>query len=302
MRNMKNYINTKLFFLLFTLLLSVTVYSKVLVVYDCDAKTAGKIVTGIKSVYSEEYVLISVKDGADKVKAAKTDLVVALGIDSYKLCTANLTNSKIFFGMLSNPHSLTLSSNTIGGSSFEPDPEYFFNKLKKVFPKTAKVGVPFVPGNSQKIIDKYKAAASKYGITLVTESSESTAKIPIAIKALATKCDLIWGGPDAAIFSTVNLQIFAQTSFSKKIPVVFNSMKNIEKGGTIAILSEYSNIGIIIGKMMKEYKGSGAISGSKIKYPLKTILVVNMKTVGQLKLALPSDALKPGPTTIIIFK
>ena len=302
MRNIKGYIKFKLFFLVLILFLSVSVYSKVLVVYDNDAKTVEKIVAGMKSVYSEEYVLVAANDGADKVKAAKTNFVVALGKNSYKLCTENLPSSKIFFGMLSNPHSFTLSSNTIGGASFEPDPGYFFNKLKKVFPKATKVGVPFVPGNSQKIIDKYKAAATKYDITLVTESAESIAKIPIAIKALATKCDIIWGGPDAAIFSTVNLQIFAQTSFSKKKPIVFNSMKNIEKGGTISILSEYSNTGIIIGKMMKEYKENGSLSGSNIKYPLKTILVINMKTVGQLKLSLPSDVLKPGPTTIIIFK
>ncbi|MCK4667603.1 hypothetical protein KAU33_12680, partial [Candidatus Dependentiae bacterium] len=71
MRNIKNHINSKVFFLVFILLLSVTVYSKVLVVHDSDAKTVEKIVAGMKSIYSEEYVLVAAKDGADKVKAAK---------------------------------------------------------------------------------------------------------------------------------------------------------------------------------------------------------------------------------------
>lgn len=299
---MKKLFNLKLLTIILLTITGLTIVNaKILIVYDDNKETVAKIIEGAKSVHDDEYVAVSIAVGEDKIKAQKTPYVIAIGEKSYNTAVKLFTDSKILYAMVSNPYSKTISSNTVAGLAFEPDPDFFFNRLKKVFPKNTKIGVPYVPQNSQKIIDLYKDKAGKYGLSLVTESADSVAKIPVAIKALAGKCDIIWGGPDDKIFTMTNLQIFASTSFSKKIPVVFNSNKNIEKGGTISILGEYTTIGKSLGNIIKKHK-AGESPGDKVQFPLKTILVINMKTVGQLGLALPSEVIKPGPTTIIIFK
>ncbi|MDD3625937.1 MAG: ABC transporter substrate binding protein [bacterium] len=298
---MKQY-SLKFIFLIFLLTLAMTItQAKILVVHDIEEETAVKIIEGLKSEIKDEFFLLALSAGPEKIKQNKTDYVIAFGGDSYKACKDNLSDSKIFFAMISNPLNLGLSANTIGGITFEPDPDFFFNSLKKIFPKATKIGVAYVPDSSQKMIDKYISASGKYNLTIVTEKVESAAKIPIALKTLPDKCDLIWGGPDDSVFTQANMQIFASTSFSKKIPIVFNSKTNAEKGGTISIVSDYNNIGILLGKMINEYKLNKSVS-EKIKFPLKTITVINMKMVGQLQLALPSEVLQPGPSTIIIFK
>ncbi|HDS09248.1 MAG TPA: hypothetical protein ENN73_03385 [Firmicutes bacterium] len=275
--------------------------AKILIVHDMEEETTLKIVEGLKTEVKDEFFLLTTASGNDKIKENKTDYVIALGSDAYKICSENLTDSKLFYAMISNPFNLKTSANTIGGIAFEPDPDFFFNTLKKVFPKASKIGVAYVPDTSQKIIDKFTSSASKYNLTIVTEKVDSSAKIPIALKTLPDKCDILWGGPDDSVFTQANLQIFAQTSFSKKLPLVFNSRSNAEKGGTISIIGEYNNVGLLLGKMINEYKSSGSVS-EKIKFPVKTVIVVNMKMIGQLQLALPSEVLQPGPNIIIIFK
>lgn len=162
--------------------------------------------------------------------------------------------------------------------------------IKDMMPDVKNVGILYSTSevNSQSGIEAYENAASKYGITIVTQGISSSADIPMATDSLLKKVDCITNLTDNTVVS--NLPTILDKANKAKIPVFGSEVEQIKNGCIACVGIDYVKLGNQTGKMAaKILKGEATAKDMEFETFNAGEIVINTKVASDLGITIPDS-------------
>ena len=159
--------------------------------------------------------------------------------------------------------------------------------------KTKPIGVVFNPSevNAQFQVDRFKAAAEKLGIEVLTASASSVNDVPQALNSLKGKICGFWFPTDNVIASAA--ATVAKVAAEAKLPVVASDSALVRAGSLASISVDYYELGRMTGAM-----GADILEGKKtpgeipVGFQTAQKPFINLKVAQSIGLELPQALLE----------
>lgn len=159
--------------------------------------------------------------------------------------------------------------------------------------KTKPIGVVFNPSevNAQFQVDRFKAAAEKLGIEVLTASASSVNDVPQALNSLKGKICGFWFPTDNVIASAA--ATVAKVAAEAKLPVVASDSALVRAGSLASISVDYYELGRMTGAMgadiLEDKKTPGEIP---VGFQTAQKPFINLKVAQSIGLELPQALLE----------
>ena len=159
--------------------------------------------------------------------------------------------------------------------------------------QTKPIGVVFNPSevNAQFQVDRFKAAAEKLGIEVLTASASSVNDVPQALNSLKGKICGFWFPTDNVIASAA--ATVAKVTAEAKLPVVASDSALVRAGSLASISVDYYELGRMTGAM-----GADILEGKKtpgeipVGFQTAQKPFINLKVAQSIGLELPQALLE----------
>jgi putative ABC transport system substrate-binding protein len=226
------------------------------------------------------------------------DLILAVGTPVAKAAAEQTDTLPIVIAAITDPVASGLVQDpkhpggNITGTSDKVPVEEQFKLIKKLLPKTQKIGVVYNPGepNSVIIIDVAREAAKKLGLTLIEATANKTSEVRSAAASLIGKIDAMYLTTDNTTAAAI--QVINDVCNENNIPFI-SSEKESLKTGTLAFLGiDYYEVGRDAGNTAIRILKGEKPGNIPISYPKKFALAVNKKAADRLNVKIPEDILK----------
>ncbi|MGL4392860.1 MAG: ABC transporter substrate-binding protein [Fusobacteriaceae bacterium] len=218
----------------------------------------------------------------------KKDLILVSSTPSAQ-AVANATKGiPILFGAVSDPVAAGITSNPYAtGISDAIPPEKLIENIKKLFPKTKKIGIIYNTSekNSEVNIAKIEPVAKKNGIEILKSGVTTLSEIPSAADVIVKKVDAIILLPDNLVVSAAPSIIEKAAAQNKpSFSMGYDSNQIMTMGVLLGISVDYSKLGYDLGLLaIRIFNGEDA---TKIKFtiPKEFPIIVNEGTAAKFKI------------------
>jgi putative tryptophan/tyrosine transport system substrate-binding protein len=244
----------------------------------------------------------------DAAMDAKAKVIVTLQDATLQAAVQRAKGVPIIFNLLSDPFAAgagTSDSNHLPNITgvYSPgfgDPEQTLRVelIRKIVPKTKKIGVVFSPEEQLSVIfkDRMTAAAKKQGVTVEAAPVGTANEVGDATRALCgKKVDAIelFGNAAHAGFASL-----IKTAKECKIPVFSPAPFEVMQGAVASFFPDFQEGGVEAGKMIARVLHGE--SPEKIPfYRLQTTkLIVNQGEAGKAGLTVPQDVLQKADSVV----
>ena len=233
-----------------------------------------------------------------KIRIKNPDLIISFGTRASKILKKKIKHIPVVFTMVLNPietglvNEIRSSEDNFIGASMNLSPECQFKLLKEVLPKAKKVGVLY---DSKKTGDTIRIAiqtAKKCDLGLIKKDVFSPKEVPLAIKRLIKKIDVLWLVADTTVISYQSLQYILEIALKAKVPVIAQANYAVEMGALIALECDYKDIGRQSGELVCKILEGEKLINLQTTIPRKTVLTINLKVARALGLKIPFSVLK----------
>ncbi len=227
----------------------------------------------------------------------KSDLILAVGTPVAKAVVEQTNSIPIVIAAITDPVGAGLvkdpkhpGGNVTGTSDMVPVEEQF-KLIKKLIPKTKKIGVVYNPGepNSVIIISKARDAAKKLKLKLIEATANKTSEVRSAAASLVGKVDVFYLTTDNTTAAAID--VINDVTNENNIPF-FSSEKNSLKAGTLAFLGiDYYERGKEAGNMAARILKGEKPGNIPISYPKDFALAINKTVADRYGIKIPDDIL-----------
>jgi len=228
----------------------------------------------------------------------KVDLILAVGTPVAKAVTEQTSTIPVVIAAITDPVGSGLvkdpkhpGGNVTGTSDMVPVEEQF-KFIKRLIPKTKKIGVVYNAGepNSVIIIGKAREAAKKLGLILVEANANKTSEVRAAAASLVGKIDVMYLTTDNTTAAAID--VINDICNENRLPFV-SSEKASLKAGTLAFLGiNYYERGLEAGNIAFKILKGEKPGNIPISYPEKFDVAINKKVAEKLGIKIPPDVLK----------
>jgi putative ABC transport system substrate-binding protein len=135
-------------------------------------------------------------------------------------------------------------------------------------------------------------AAKECDLKLIKKDVFSPKEVPLAIKRLIKKIDVLWLVADTTVISYQSLQYILEIALKAKVPVIAQANYVVEMGALIGLECDYKDIGMQSGELVYKILEGEKPVNLQTTVPRKTILTINRKVAGVLGLKIPFSVLK----------
>jgi putative ABC transport system substrate-binding protein len=215
-------------------------------------------------------------------------LVLALGTKALRNVGKERPDGPILGALVIDDQNLSSLTNA-SGMLLDTSAEEQFALLKRVLPKARRVGVLYHPEFNQQRVDLAIRAAKKAGLKIDAVAIASPTELPIALKGLARRVDVIWGIPDAMVMSTKTARNIVLESLRHRVPLVGPSSAWTKAGALYAIEWDYEDIGAQAADMAVDVLKGASIQEIPIARPRRVGYSLNMRTAKQCKLKIDNE-------------
>lgn len=224
---------------------------------------------------------------AKEIKAAKPDLVLAIGSNALKLAKKHLKKTPVIFTMVLKPGKMP--GNVTGVSMTLPAKTHLIG-LKLIAPKVKSVGIVFNPKHSGKRVDQFKKVAGKLGLKIVSVAANSKKEAFSAIKLLAGRVDSLWMVMDQDVVANFNL--LQSLSTKEKVPLATFSYKYVEMGALVALAPKFEDLGKQAGQLAKKLLSGVPPKKLGVVSPTNFYYSINVNTALKIGVGVPPEVLK----------
>ena len=130
------------------------------------------------------------------------------------------------------------------------------------------------------------------GIELIAQPVNVPQDLPRALKGLARRVDVLWGIPDAVVFSRKTAKAILLFSFRNRIPLVGLSGAWVMAGALYALERDYRALGAQCGEMAWKILAGEPVGSMPSALPRKVAYSLNQKTARHVKLELAKDLVR----------
>lgn len=234
---------------------------------------------------------------ASKFVSQNPDIVVGVGTMSAQSFAPYATKDKVKFVFSSVTDPLTAGlvktitqpgNNTSGISNFvdlEPQIKLFL----KLQPSLQKLGILYNPGeiNSVSIINKLKALAPKFNLSIIPQAIIKTADVAQAAVKLAQNVDAIFISNDNTCLS--GLQSVIRATNAAHIPVYVSDTDAVAQGALAALGPNQYDIGLQTGNMVARCLNGEKLSTIPVEFPQQTELYLNLDAAKITGIMIPEE-------------
>ncbi len=233
-----------------------------------------------------------------KIRIKNPDLIISFGTRASKILKKKIKNIPVVFTMVLNPietglvNKVRRADDNFTGASMNVSPERQFKLLKEVLPKAKKVGVLYDSKKTGDTITRAIQAAKECDLKLIKKDVFSPKEVPLAIKRLIKKIDVLWLVADTTVISYQSLQYILEIALKAKVPVIAQANYVVEMGALIGLECDYKDIGMQSGELVYKILEGEKPVNLQTTVPRKTVLTINRKVAGALGLKIPFSVLK----------
>lgn len=237
---------------------------------------------------------------ASKFVAQNPDIIVSIATVSAQSFAkyAREGKVKVVFSTVTDPIGAGLvqsldkpENNTSGVSNFVPlEPQ--LKLFKQVQPGLKSLGIIYNAGelNSVSIVKKLEILCPKLGITLIKQTISKTSEASQGATKLAAKADAIFVSNDNTALGALKTIILAAEKAGK--PVYVSDTDAVKLGAVLALGPNQYDVGVQTGKMIDLILKGADINNTKVEFPEKTELVINLKAAEIAGIQIPSNLMQ----------
>jgi len=156
--------------------------------------------------------------------------------------------------------------------------------LKRFFPGKRSIGILFDPTTNEANVAAAERAAKKLGIKLVPHAVSSPRALPEALKLFANRVDVLWGLPDAVVFSPASAKSILVFSYRNRIPLTGLSDSWTNAGALYSLDRDYADIGKQCAEVAVQVLRGAKTTGLSTRDPRKVVYSVNLKAARHMNL------------------
>ncbi|MEO0288082.1 MAG: ABC transporter substrate binding protein [candidate division WOR-3 bacterium] len=281
----------KFFILLLFLLMVKNIESKILILKWKNMEIYNLAVSGIEKSGVKDYDIVDCDGKKEEVLSGlknleKYDLICVLGETPLKLVVSEKIKKPVFYGMVYNPALIVGKEDNITGVSLNIDYLKQLNIIKSVFPNCKNVGILY---SREELVKQFEKDAENFGIGVKKIKSENENDVNEKINLLKD-VSIIVLITDPIISSSGVINNIILHSQKTKIPLFVTSDKLVKAGALFGLSPDYSENGMILGKMIKKY-----LEEKKLENPQDMpdgYLYVNLKVSSDFNIKIDEKILK----------
>lgn len=262
---------------------------KFALIKNWDIRHYSQFLSGLNSgleklgadVVFDEY---DMEDGlVDKIGSSGYDLVCTVGTGVTRIFKQELNDVPVVFSMVLNPVSTNIVSNmgasgsSLTGVALDVSVSDQLKLIKKIFSSAGKLGIIYSQ-HTAGLVEEARSVVAEYGMVINAVEVGSAIEVPLTIKALAPKIDVLWLVPDIDVCSKDSLSFILSYCRENKLPAMVFAPYLVKAGGIAAYSIDYKDIGrqtaSVISKILIEGVAAGAIP---IATPEKIDYVISLK-------------------------
>jgi putative ABC transport system substrate-binding protein len=280
---------------------------KIVVLKNQNTEQYTEVQDGVKKYFRSKDVPIklfefSLQDSTSnateiiqKIKNHKPKLIVCLGSLASDIAGKQIKGIPVISAMVLRPLKQEEAANR--RCLFLEHPlEVQLEWLQRFLPKAKNIGVLYHPDANKDMIDKADKLFTQHGLTLLAHEVNSPQEIPIALKTLTRKVDVLWGVADKLVFNAKTAKYLLLFSFRNRIPLIGLSSPWVKAGALYALSWDYEDMGKQCGEMALEILQNKTAGSTSPVGPRKVEYSVNLKTAERMKLVIPETLIKEAKT------
>ncbi|MBV1931010.1 MAG: hypothetical protein KUG71_04770 [Porticoccaceae bacterium] len=214
-------------------------------------------------------------------------LIFAVDIAAARLVSTVSKAIPIIVGKVRSAEDLKAIPHTTGLVVQHP-PETQLKWLKRVMPTARRVGVLYSTEENREEIEAAQVAAQKLNLELVAVRARTPKDLPLALKDVLNRVDVLLGIPDSVILSRQTAKAILLASFRKRIPFVGLSASWVKAGALYSLDSAAEDLGEQSAQIGVRLLSSVNAEVIGVQHPTKIGLIINAKTAEHLNLKLPN--------------
>jgi putative tryptophan/tyrosine transport system substrate-binding protein len=233
--------------------------------------------------------------GTLKDAVGKADVVMALGSAANDVAARELSPLPIVSTLVLQSRDLKHPNVTGVYLEFPVDVELRF--MRRILPKSHRVGILFSAGNQERVAQASKIAAS-LGLDLHQRHVDAPRDLPTALDAFANDVEVLWGIPDAIVLTPETARSILVYAFKQRIAFVGPSASWVRAGALYALDRDYEDIGLQCAQLTLNILGGQPASSLPPVAPRKVLYSINTRTAAQLKIDISPD-LRLGASAVV---
>lgn len=259
---------------------------KIVAIQSIRVAPYEKVIQGVKSVCNSKInrLVVSELEGADvveKITKIKPDMILAIGMNALSM-VKEINNIPIIYLMILNPQSILSGEKNITGVSLNVPQDKQLDILSNILPDFKNIGLLYDPERTGNLVKRAQIAAQKTDINLIAEEVHSSKDVPVLLKTIKGKCDILWMLPDITVITPETIESLLLFSIENKIPILTFSEKYVEVGATMSIGVDAYDMGCQAGEMAKKILAGTDVTRVQQEDARKTIVSINLKIAKKL--------------------
>lgn len=263
----------------------------VMSVQSVDVSPYNEALDGFKSACTAETekLVISRSSPAQivrEVRAAKPDLVLAIGLDALNTLKA-LKQMPILYLMVLAPEENPSAAPHITGVSMNIPEEKQLRLIHLMLPRANRIGVLYDVAHTGQFVARGKKASRELGIRLLARAVTSSRQVPTTLKGLQPAPDALWLLPDITVIRPETLEFMFQYSLERKIPIICFSKKYLSLGAFMSIDIDLIDMGRQAGEMANRLLSGKTVRQVPPEEARKAVVTVNRAIGDKLGISIP---------------
>jgi putative ABC transport system substrate-binding protein len=217
---------------------------------------------------------------------SKKDIILAIATPTAQAAYNATKEIPILITAVTDPIAAGLTGTNITGTSDATPIDKQFELMKKLIPKSKKVGIVYNMSeqNSEIQVNNAKAICGNYGIEIEAVGISSVNEMAQALDMLLTKVDVIYTPTDNLVASAMPLIV--EKSIKAGVAVIGAESAHVEAGALATQGINYYNLGKQTGEMAIEVLRGKKASELEIKTLDETELIINVESAKKLNIEL----------------
>ncbi len=164
--------------------------------------------------------------------------------------------------------------------------------MRHIAPSARRIGVLYSSAESLQLVEAARQQAPLMGLEIVAHAVREPKDLPNALKQVLREADMLWGIPDATIFSRQSAKAVLLAAFRKRIPLVGMSSSWVKAGALYSLDWDASDIGAQSGQMAEQLLRGEQVAHVPPQTPRQVRYTLNLKTARHCKLDVPARMIK----------
>ncbi len=271
---------------------------RIVAVKSSDLALYDDVITGFRgAVGARVDVLTLPTEGGDvrrfveALERLPPALILTLGANATTLVHRELPDVPVIYARVLNPVGAGASAENLTGVRQVVPASSQLKLLKRLAPRTARVGIPFDPDRSAAWVAEAERAARELGVQPVPIPAVNKGDAADALMAATTGADAVdalWVSPDRTWINPDTVPLLLRTARERRLPLLVHAEQLVGEGALASVYVDDGALGRRAAELARRILGGEAASQVPVSDPPESV-AINGKVAAELGLAIPHD-------------